>query len=107
MENVEKHNCSHGFTKVIFRKYRKGGDILALFPEVPADNRGHYCQSYEHVGQHGAADYYGCIHKLTVPAKPVEYADLMAELEHRGYCLLVVKRAVQLDHDNRRNSLSK
>lgn len=102
MEPVAKHNCSHGFTKVIFRKYRNNGDILALFPEVPADCYGKYCQSYEHVGQHGAADYHHCI-RITIAAKPAEFADLKTELESRGYCLQIMKRATQRDHNNRYN----
>ena len=47
-------------TKVVFRQWRsKPHEIIALFPEVPADLDGYTCMSYEHVGQHGAADYEG------------------------------------------------
>jgi len=101
MEAVAKHNSSHGETKVIFRKW---GDetILALFPEVPASVSRDTCESYEHVGQHGGADYRHCIRK-TKPATPKEYAPLKAELEKIGYCLAVIKRATQRDHNNRRN----
>lgn len=98
---LKEHNCSHGETKVVFRKW-PNGDILALFPEVPADNTGNLCSSYEHVGQHSGADYYHCISK-TRPALPSKYASLKAELEHTGYCLNVVIRSTRRDHDNRRN----
>ena len=72
---------------VIFRKDRTGWkDCFALFPELPADNYGHYCTAYQHVGQHCAADYHGCIANSD-PATPAEYADLFEELERRGYNL--------------------
>ena len=77
-------------TKVIFRKWR-GGNVLALFPEIPADIHGQFCQSYEHIGQHGSADYTHCIGKTT-PANPGEYQDLKEELEKIGYRLNVVDR---------------
>lgn len=79
-------------TKVVFRKWRKGGDIIALFPdfEVLPGNKS-YCMSYEHAGQHGPADY-GIVTRDTEPATPGEYADLKAELEQLGYNLEIVSR---------------
>jgi hypothetical protein len=74
---------------VIFRKDRTGWkDCFALFPELPADDFGHYCTAYQHVGQHCAADYRGCIANSD-PATPAEYADLFEELEWRGYTMVV------------------
>jgi len=73
---------------VVFRKW-PNGDILALFPNID-DNRG-MCSSYEHVGQHGGADYSSCI-SATKPAAPVEYADLLAELTSIGYDLKIRQR---------------
>ena len=74
--------------KVIFRKFMAGGDIIALLPDNPA-NFGNV-DSYQHIGQHGEADtniiYY------TVPAKPAEYADLLAELKAIGYEPKIYKR---------------
>ncbi len=96
-----KHNCLHGETKVVFRKW-PNGDISALFPEVPADTEGNLCASYEHVGQHGGANYYHCI-SSTKPARPSEYAALKAELEKIGYCLTAAIRSTRRDHNNRRN----
>jgi hypothetical protein len=86
-------------TPVVFRKWRKsqGGGILALFPTIPSDNLGYYCSSYEHVGQHGSADYRGCVQQ-TVPAKPEEYAALEKELTSIGYELQVVQRASPAMH---------
>lgn len=79
-------------TLVIFRKWRqKNGSIIALFPEIPADHVGLYCSSYEHVGQHGAADYVTVMQR-SKPAMPSEYADLKKELESNHYKLRVIKR---------------
>ena len=89
-------------TIVIFRKDRTGWkDCFALFPELPADNYGNYCDSYQHVGQHCAADYVGCIANSD-PASPDEYRDLFHELEGRGYNLLVKQRATPEMHERRR-----
>jgi hypothetical protein len=68
--------------RVIFRKFRKGGDIIAFMPDVPA-NRG-LMMSYQHNGQHGEADYYLCL-SITTPCKPGEYDDLLQELVNIGY----------------------
>lgn len=76
---------------VIFRKFKKEGDVIALFPNIPADHKGN-CMSYQHVGQHGAADYRGCI-KSTVPATPEEYNGLEKELRNIGYDLVIRKRS--------------
>lgn len=77
-------------TKVIFRKFKKGGEIFALFPYEVWNDYGH-CASYQHVGQHSSADYNYCI-KMSVPAKPKEYGELLRELMGRGYKLDVKKR---------------
>ena len=105
-KELKKHNASHGLTKVVFRKWRRnlGCDIIALFPEVPADNAGNLCSSYEHIGQHGAADYNHVVSKLSQPAKPAEYAALKQELETLGYCLEVRQKASVQDGVNRRNA---
>lgn len=63
---------------VIFRKWNNG-DVIALFPEIPADISGLFCDSYEHIGQHGAAHYRSVILN-TKPALPSEYASLFEEL---------------------------
>lgn len=77
-------------TAVIFRMWRaKPKTCLALFPYEDA-GRG-FCNSFEHIGQHGGADF-GICRKLTRPATPAEYADLKAELESIGYNLQVITR---------------
>lgn len=76
-------------TVVVFRMF-KDGEVLALFPDI-VNYRNGECESYQHVGQHGAADYGHCI-QITTPAKPDEYADLQCELEGMGYNLDIRKR---------------
>jgi len=58
--------------------------VLALFPGLEA--KPGYCESFEHVGQHGAADYAGCISR-TRPAKMTEndVKALYRELESAPY----------------------
>ncbi len=89
-------------TTVIFRVDREG-TVFALFPELPADNYGTYCTCFQHVGQHCAADYFGCVAESR-PATPAEYADLEAELRQRGYDLEVRQPATYPMHQQRRQS---
>jgi hypothetical protein len=77
-------------TTVIFRADRKNGEVLALFPEIPADSQGNITM-YVHVGQHGAADYQTAM-KTTRPAKLKEYASLLKELQQIGYKLNIRSR---------------
>lgn len=87
-------------TTVIFRKDREG-TVFALFPELPSDDQGLFCTAYQHVGQHCAADFQGCVSQSR-PAKADEYADLFEELERRGYHLQVHQRATPVMHERRR-----
>jgi hypothetical protein len=77
-------------TNVIFRKYRDG-DVIALMPEILGDMSPATCQSYMHVGQHGAANPLYVIGD-TRPAAPAEYADLHKELEGIGYNVKIIQR---------------
>jgi hypothetical protein len=77
-------------TIVVFRKFKEGKDIVALFPKEIVDHNGH-CSSYQHIGQHGPASYSSCI-LATTPAKPHEYYHLKQELERIGYVLEVKQR---------------
>lgn len=81
-------------TAVVFRVWnpRFGcGGCIALFPL--SDEGQDLCSSYEHVGQHGLADYAAVISR-TRPATPDDYASLKRELEGApfGYVLQVYKR---------------
>lgn len=86
---------------VVFRKWKDGFGVIALFPEIPADLYGRYCESYEHVGQHGGADYWGVVMNSR-PANKEESADLAEELTRIGYQLRVIKKASQIHHEKRR-----
>ena len=77
MQDTEK-------TVVIFRKFRKDGDVIALFPRINANNNRDCCMSYQHIGQHGAASY-GLTDAYTIPATENDYRDLKKELESIGY----------------------
>lgn len=70
-------------TYVVFRFWRESKDVIALFPCEKADDRGHI-MSFEHVGQHGGADYTGIIANSR-PATEAEYAALKRELESAPY----------------------
>jgi hypothetical protein len=76
-------------TPVVFRVDREG-EVFALFPTLAADPSGNVT-SYQHIGQHCAADYGLCIAK-SKPATPAQYAALAEELTVRGYSLRVVRR---------------
>lgn len=89
-------------TRVVFRKWNNG-DIIALFPQVPGGVSDDTCNSYEHVGQHGSADYFSVVTR-TRPATDAEAADLKAELESIGYVLDVKRKASYADHTERREA---
>lgn len=76
---------------VIFRVWKDGDDIIALFPYIPGNCNPCTCSSYMHVGQHGAADPHLVVRK-TRPARSEEYMSLMKELELVGYSMVVRKR---------------
>jgi hypothetical protein len=86
-------------TKVIFRRWPKsqGDGIIALFPEIPSDLEGRFCLSYEHVGQHGGADYRAVI-RMTKPVRgfSTRLEKLMEELQGRGYNLKIIHRRGRL-----------
>lgn len=77
--------------KVLFRKYPEG-DVVAIFPELPADNLGWSCMTYQHVGQHGGGVCSGIVEN-TRPATRADYEALLRELGRIGYSRLrIVKR---------------
>lgn len=81
-------------TKVVFRKWKDNGSIIAFFPEERFTHARYTCMSYEHIGQHGEASYSGLL-SLTKLAKPNEYKALKRELEGLGYNLKVIKKYVR------------
>jgi hypothetical protein len=85
-------------TKVVFRVWgnKNGGDVIAIFPQIPADQFGCMCEMYEHVGQHGGGDARGVVSSTRL-ARPGEYRELAKELRGRGYCLQISKRCTAKD----------
>lgn len=77
--------------RVIFRVFKTDGDVIALFPDLQAETNRPLIVSYQHVGQHGSADYFGILAD-TRPATPDEFKSLKTELEQIGYRLIVRKR---------------
>lgn len=77
---------------VVFRQWRErdGGDIIALFPLIKTNPQG-LILSYQHVGQHGAANYQHVIGR-TVQPYTVGVEALKRELTGIGYNLDVRKR---------------
>ena len=71
-------------TPVIFRTFRNGGDVIALFPTVAHDREGRYIQSYQRLGQHGPASP-GLVSQHTRPATAEEIEPLRRELVQIGY----------------------
>jgi hypothetical protein len=96
-------------TPVVFRWWSPPGfeyeGVIALFPTILETNHQNYyswrptsespypisCLSYEHIGQHGGADYDGIMSESR-PATEAEYKDLFEELESIGYNLKVYQR---------------
>lgn len=78
--------------RVVFRRFRKGGDLIALFPDLPWDRQGNVT-SYLRVGQHGPADW-SIVGRQTTPADKdaPDVRQLAAELTGRGYDLKIVRK---------------
>lgn len=83
---------------VIFRQFKKGGEVIAIFPTIPATMHPWECESYMHVGQHGACNPAHLINNLTVPAKGPEVPMLFMELVRIGYVGLHAYKRRQPKH---------
>lgn len=73
-------------TKVIYRTFKGTqckGEVIALFPEIPADYIGTHCLSYMSVGQHGAASIH--LSDKTRPSTMEEIKSMEKELKSLGY----------------------
>jgi hypothetical protein len=89
-------------TPVVFRKWRDTGEVFAMFPELPSDDYGYFCESYHRDGRPGGADYFGLV-RITKPASQREYRALKQELKRLGYKLRIIQRASRRMHENRHN----
>ena len=76
-------------TQVLFR-VGKDGIVFALMPYELADITGSV-MSYQHLGQHGSADYDYCL-RTSKNATTEQALSLYKELEGIGYNLEVIKR---------------
>lgn len=90
-------------TKVLFRVF-SSSEVLALFPELPASPDPETCLSYQHAGQHGAADYTYVI-AITKPANLQQISELGRELADVGYVLKIIYRAPYKVHQQRHKKL--
>lgn len=70
--------------KVVFRKFKDDGSIIALFPEMPWSEKNNMVTSYMLLGGHSGADYQGII-SISEPAKKDECTRIMNTLEIMGY----------------------
>jgi len=88
--------------KVIYRKFKKSGDIIAFFPTECGNGDPATCSSYMHIGQHGSADYAYLLRQTTLATK-AEYGDLHNELKQiYSDCFLIpVKKATYNDYKQR------
>lgn len=75
--------------KVIFRRFKRGGDMIALFPDTIREDG--MCESYQYEGQHADADYDGVI-KASRPASKEKSVELIKELGRIGYNLIIRRR---------------
>jgi len=78
-------------TKVIFRRFKGSGEIIALFPELAGTTAWYKdCLSYMSIGQHGAADT-DIVHR-TIAVSKKDWEPLAKELSQLSYRLEVIKR---------------
>lgn len=92
-------------TVVVFRVWNRGGEVVALFPELPGSPDPLTCLSYERSGQHGPA-ITTIVRGSTRPATTSEYTPLLRELESIGYTLIVQDKFPSDSHLSRRRSLA-
>lgn len=75
----------------------------AIFPEIPVDDLGRYCHSYDEVGQFIACEYERVIHDTT-PVTKSECRRLARELTLLGYNLQPIRQATEQHHERRREN---
>lgn len=92
---------------VIFRAFRTHPrHVVAILPTLHGDQHRYTCQSYEHVGQHGACDPQELV-RMTRPAQPAEYAFLLAEMKGLGYILDVKSRITNAMQEKKYDTIRK
>lgn len=91
---------------VIFRRWNDTGDIVAIFPELPADDQGRFCLAHDELGQQIAADYEQVMQDTT-PGSPEECGRFAHELTLLGYDLRPISQASDQHHERRRAAARK
>lgn len=67
--------------KVIFRKDKKSGEIIAILPQIAGDRFWSMtCTSYAHMGQHGTTSF-NYYYEGTRPATVQEFWSLFEEMQ--------------------------
>ncbi len=81
-------------TPVIFRTFKDGKDVIALFPFIPSSglDGGWTCLSYMQCGQHSGACPHLARPEYSRPATRSEIAPLRRELVRLGYRLKTLQR---------------
>ncbi len=93
-------------TPVIIRQYRKGGELIAIFPEEPGSHEAWTCMCYQVVGQHGHGDVNGIVEATKLVDLTLPYAqEFIKELEGIGYNLEFKKKASRKSFDIRYNKI--
>lgn len=84
-----KSYIDKGYVRVIFRMFE--GDVIALFPDLPADNHSTLVTCYAHIGQHGAANIRHVINHSRLCTADERRA-LLTELTSAPYHYKLVER---------------
>jgi hypothetical protein len=93
-------------TKVLFRLEKQSGEVLAVFPELPATLAQAHCTGYAQLGQHCevSLDY---VRQQTTPATRSQYRSLARELRQRGYRLAIRRRLSPPMHRARQAAITR
>lgn len=67
--------------RVIFRQFKKGGDVIAILVDSYKDCRPGNVMTYMREGQHGEADATAIISITSIVRDPKVYEELKKELE--------------------------
>ena len=105
LDHAAQTGQDEALVPVVFRK-DPHGDVFALFPTLPASPLGETCTFYQHIGQHGAANYAYSLAASRPATRPEAY-ELQRELERIGYDLKPILRATQAHHETRREAARK
>lgn len=85
--------------KVVFRMF--DGQVVALFPELPANNTDNLCQSYTLAGGFGAEEPESFIEN-SEPAHPRDYTLVKGVLKQLGYTAEVLSEITEEHHEERK-----